>query len=300
MTTIRQLEYLTAIADHGSFQAAADACGVTQPGLSTQVRLLEEVLGVQVFERTRKPVLTTSAGLAIVEHARRVLREVSELEDQARALSRPFHGPLRLGVIPTVAPYLLPSALPALRRAHPALHLELHEAQTDPLLESLERGQLDLLLLALEVPLGDAHSLPLFEDPFVLAVPRGHRLARRKRVRQSDLEGEEVLLLDDGHCLRGQALAVCDDAGAEELADFRASSLTTLVHMVASGAGITLLPSLANTGAAPARDRDLVLVRFGRPIPKRTVGFAWRRSSPREDEFEALARFFEPPGKAIS
>jgi LysR family hydrogen peroxide-inducible transcriptional activator len=293
MTTIRQLEYIIAIEDHGSFRAAAEACHVTQPGLSAQVRQLEDLLELQLFERGRKPVLATPAGLEIVRRAREVLTAVEELHDAARSLCRPLSGPLRLGVIPTVAPYLLPEVLPALRRAYPELRPELHEAPTVDLVQALERGELDLLLLALEGPLGDAARFPLFDDPFVLAVPRGHRFAGRKRVREADLAGEAVLLLDDGHCMREQALSICNTAGASELGNFRASSLTTLASMVASGDAVTLLPTLATQGAS-ALDRDLCLLPFVRPAPKRTIGLAWRKTSPRGAEFEELARLFRP------
>ena len=290
MTTIRQLEYITAIEEHGGFQAASAACHVTQPGLSAQVRQLEDHLELQLFERGRKPALATVEGLEILRRARGVLTAVADLEEAAHSLSRPLSGRLRLGVIPTVAPFLLPGALKPLRRAHPALRLELYEAQTGDLVEALERGRLDLLLLALEAPLGPAETLALFPDPFLLAVPRGHALAGRKRVRERDLAGEDVLLLDDGHCLRDQALAVCSHAGAHELGDFRASSMTTLVQMVASGAGVTLLPRLA---AAP--DRDLVLIPFQRPVPQRTIGLAWRHTSPRAEAYRSLGAFFRAP-----
>lgn len=299
MTTIRQLEYITAIEDHGTFQAAADACHVTQPGLSAQVRQLEDFLGLQLFERGRKPLLVTPAGREILQRARAALSAVHELEEAARSFSQPLTGPLRLGVIPTVAPFLLPSVLPAVRRAHPALRLELHEAHTIDLVEALEHGELDLLLLALEAPLGEASTLALFEDPFLLAVPRGHRLAKRKRIKEADLAGEEVLLLDDGHCLHAQALSVCSRAGASDLADFRASSLATLVPMVADGAGVTLLPELA-TQASAALDRDVALVPFVRPVPTRTIGLAWRPTSPRGPEFETLAPLFQARARARS
>lgn len=297
MTTIRQLEYITAIEDHGTFQAAADACHVSQPGLSAQVRQLEEFLEVQLFERGRKPMLVTPAGQEILGRARQVLHAVNALHEAARSLDQPLAGRLRVGVIPTVAPFLLPLALPAVRRAYPALRLELHEAQTDRLVNDLERGELDLLLVALEAPLGDVVTLPLFDDAFLLAVPRGHRLAGRKRVRESDLADEAVLLLEDGHCLRSQALSVCSRAGASEMGDFRASSLATLIPMVASGAGVTLLPALA-TRTATAVDRDLCLVPFTRPRPKRTIGFAWRKTSPREAEFAELSSLFRPLPRA--
>jgi LysR family hydrogen peroxide-inducible transcriptional activator len=257
------------------------------------VRQLEELLELQLFERGRKPVLVTPAGHEILGRARQVLTAVEELHAAARGLSQPLTGPLRLGVIPTVAPFLLPAVLPAVRRAHPALRLELHEAQTFDLVAALERGELDLLLLALEAPLGDAATHPLFEDPFILAIPRGHRLADRKRIREADLAGETVLLLEDGHCMRDQALSICASAGASELGDFRASSRTTLVHMAASGAGVTLLPTLATRGSATL-DRDLSLVPFVRPVPKRTIGLAWRRTSPRGGEFAELSQLFQP------
>jgi LysR family hydrogen peroxide-inducible transcriptional activator len=293
MISIRQLEYIAAIDTHGGFQAAADACHVTQPGLSTQVRQLEEHLGLVLFERGRKPTLTTAAGIEILRRARQILTGVAELDEMARSLNQPLTGLLRLGIIPTVAPFLLPAVLPALRSDYPALRVELHEAQTQDLIDSMARGELDLLLLALEAPLGDAQTLPLFDDPFVLAVPRGHRLGQRKRIRERDLDGETVLLLDDGHCLRDQALSVCGRAGATELGDFRASSLTTLIQMVASGAGLTLLPTLAVAGATPNLDRDIALVPFARPFPKRTIGLAWRRTSPRGDEFKTLGNFVQ-------
>lgn len=297
MTTIRQLEYITAIEKNGTFQAAADACHVTQPGLSAQVRQLEEFLEIEIFERGRKPMLVTPAGRAVLQRAHTVLNAVEELHTAARNMNQPLTGALRLGVIPTVAPYVLPNVLPAVRRAYPSLRLELHEAQTGQLVEALERGELDLLLVALEAPLGDVTTLPLFNDDFVLAVPRDHRLAKRKRVRESELAGEAVLLLDDGHCLRNQALAVCERAGASELGDFSATSLATLIPMVASGAGVTLLPTLA-TQSSKTLDRDLVLVPFARPIPKRTIGFAWRRTSSHADEFKELAQHFQPPSRA--
>jgi LysR family hydrogen peroxide-inducible transcriptional activator len=297
MATIRQLQYITAIETHGTFQAAADACHVTQPGLSTQVRQLEESLELQLFERGRKPMLVTPAGREILRRAHDVLAAVEELHHAARSFSEPLTGPLRLGVIPTVAPFLLPSVLPNVRRAYPALRLKLYEAQTAQLVERLERGELDLLLVALEAELGDAATLPLFDDTFLLAVPHGHRLATRKRIKETELAGEALLLLEDGHCLRNQALSICNRAGASELGDFSASSLSTLIPMVAGGAGVTLLPTLATEGSV-ANDEDLVIVPFARPAPKRTIGFAWRKTSPREPEFRELAKLFCPPSKA--
>jgi LysR family hydrogen peroxide-inducible transcriptional activator len=195
----RQLEYLVALADHLNFRRAAEACFVTQPTLSTQLKQLETVLGVQLFERDTRRVLPTPAGEALAARARVALRELDDLVAGARGFREPLAGPLRLGVIPTVAPYLLPAALSALRQRFPHLRLFVREDPTDRLLEQLHRGELDLLLLAREASLGDATTLDLFRDPFWLAVPRDHRLAKRKRVREADLTGEQLVLLEDGH-----------------------------------------------------------------------------------------------------
>ena len=291
--SLRQLEYVVAIADHRSFHAAARACGVTQPGLSAQVRQLEDRLGVRLFERGRRPVLLTRAGEEAVRRARQILVEVEDLEEAARHAGARLEGPLRLGVIPTVAPYLLPRVLPEVRRLHPKLRLQLHEAQTERLVERLRGGELDLVLLALEAELGEGLTThPLFVDAFVAALPPGHRLARRRTLREEDLKGEGVLLLSDGHCLRDQTLRVCEASGAPELADFRASSLTTLVQMVAGGAGLTLLPELAL--AVEAKTAELVIVPFRAPAPRRTIGLAWRAASQRGDEFRAMGELLVP------
>jgi len=290
--TLRQLEYAVAVADHGSFHAAARACHVTQPGLSAQIRQLEHQLGVTLFERSRRRVLLTRAGDEVVRRARGLLTGVVDLEQAARAVAEPLTGTLRFGVIPTVAPYLLPAVLPAVRRRHPQLVLRLHEARTDQLVAMLQTGELDLLLLALEADLAGLETWPLFEDPFVAALPARHRLASRKALREADLREEQVLLLADGHCLRDQVLSVCESSGAAEADDFRASSLTTLVQMVAGGAGMTLLPELAVR--VEGATRDLALVPFRKPAPARTIGLAWRPSSPRAEEFRALGALLTP------
>ena len=197
--TLRQLEYLVAVADHLNFRRAAEASHVSQPALSTQIQQLETLLGVQLFERDRRHVVATEAGLAAAARARHVLARVDELSESARGFRRPLSGRLRLGVIPSVAPYLLPRVLPAVRERHPDLRLLLREDTTQRVLEGLHDGHLDVLLLALEAPLGDVHRHALFEDAFVLAVHRDHPLARRKRVTEADLAGETVMLLEDGH-----------------------------------------------------------------------------------------------------
>jgi LysR family hydrogen peroxide-inducible transcriptional activator len=294
--TLRQLEYLVAIADHGTFQAASQACAVTQPGLSAQIQQLESTLGVTLFERARPRALATPAGETLIERARALLVGAEDLVESARVFAKPFTGKLRLGAIPTVGPYLLPHAIPKIRAAHPELRLLIDEDQTANLLAKLNRGELDLVVLALEAPLGDVAQRILFDDPFSLAVPEGHRLARRRSVGESDVEDEAVLLLDEGHCLRDQVLGLCQTSGATELGDFRAASLGTLAQMVASGVGITLLPSLSLP--IEGQTTGLRLVPFKKPAPARTIGFAWRTTSPRKDEFEALAKYFRPRGRS--
>ncbi len=291
--SLRQLEYFAAVAEWLSFRDAADACFVTQPGLSAQLKDLERLLGVQLFERSQRTVLLTPAGETLLPLARNILTATDEFVDLARSLTQPLTGTLRLGVIPTVAPYLLPKTLPALRQRYPQLQVRLHEDLTHRLLEMLSHGKLDLLLVALEADLGNVSTLALTTDPFVVAVPARHRLAKRKRVTESDIAGEQVLLLDDGHCLRDQALAVCHTSGASEIGDFRASSLNTLVQMVAGGIGITLLPRLSLEVEVP-QISQIVILPFRKPEPSRTIGLVWRTTSPRAHEFQLLAELLVP------
>ena len=287
LPTIRHMECLVAVARTLSFRRAAESCYITQPALSAQVQQLEGLLGVRLFERDRRKVLATAAGEMLAEKAGRILAEVQDLVEAASGFKEPLTGIVKLGVIPTVAPYVLPRALREVGRKYPDLRVLLREDQTKTLLELLEGGQVDVALLAFEADLGDVETFRLFHDPFVLAVPAGHRLAKRKRASEKDLRAEEVLLLDDGHCLRDQALSVCKSSGASELGDFRASSLTTLVQMVAGGVGVTLLPRVTlEVEAGP--DRNLALVPFSASGPARTIGLAWRRSSTRGYEFELL------------
>ena len=291
--TLRQLEYLVAIADHGSFHAAARACGVTQPGLSAQIQQLESQLDAKLLERGGRKVLPTPAGEAVLRHARAVLADVDRLVEASHAHAQPLAGRLRLGVIPTVSPYFLPKALARVRRRYPSLQVWLREAKTDELVALLHRGELDVLLLALEARLDGLETLPLFRDAFVAALPAGHRLARRRRLRESDLADEPVLLLEDGHCLRDQALSFCAEAGTVERTDFRASSLPTLVQMVAGGAGATLLPEMAVR--VEARSPGIAIVPFRGAAPARTIGLAWRAASPRAPEFRMLGEALGTP-----
>lgn len=285
--SVRQLEYVVAVGEHLHFRKAAEACAVSQPALSTQIQQLEELLGVTIFERDRRKVLITETGREIVERARRILSQLDGLTEVARTSAEPLVGRLDLGVIPTIAPYLLPRVLPAIRQAYPELQLILREDQTERLTASLTAGKLDLLLLALPVDATFVHELVLFEEPFFLAAPVGHDLVEREVLSDSDLEDQYIMLLEDGHCLRDQALEVCSRAGARESEEMRATSLNTLTQMVASGLGITLLPEMAvraESGAAPG----LKIRPFAAPAPTRKIGLMWRASSPRESEFRML------------
>ena len=287
--TIRALEYLVAVADAGHFGRAARRCAVSQPALSASIAGLEDLLGVVIFERSRRGARVTRAGEPLVARARAVLRAADELIEAARAARGPLAGPLHLGVIPTVAPFVLPRWLPAVHTAHPDLQLFLHEDRTERVLAGLRDGALDLLLLALPVDGEGLEQLPVADEPFVLALPAAHPLARaRGPVREAELAHEHLLLLEDGHCLRDQALDVCHRAGASEAGEVRATSLATLTEMVAGGLGATLLPASGVAALTGGRD-EIVLRRFRAPAPGRTLGLVWRRSSPRAEDFRALA-----------
>ncbi len=289
--TLRQLEYLTALAELRSFHRAAAACHVSQPALSTQIRQLEDQLGVKLLERNQRMVLVTSAGEEIVRRAHMVLNGANDLMEAAQSLALPMSGTLRLGVIPTIAPYFLPRVLPQVRDQYPDLRLLLYEEKTDVLVRLLHEGKLDLALLALGVELGNLETMALFDDPFVLAVPEGHKLAGRKTVTETDLFDEQVLLLEDGHCLRDQVWPVCENGGAHELGDFRASSLSTLTQMVSSSVGITLLPKMS-VEVEVGRSENIVLCRFRRPVPFRSIGLVWRGSAPRKGDFHLIGKTF--------
>jgi LysR family transcriptional regulator, hydrogen peroxide-inducible genes activator len=284
--SIRQLECLIATAKHLNFRAAARDCHISQPALSSQIAHLEATLGVVLFERNRRRVLLTAVGEAIVERAKKLLTDLDDLSAEAQVHAEPLGGQLRLGVIPTIAPFLMPRALPLLRRACPNLEVLLREEQTARSLALLDEGKLDAVLLALEADLGEVTTLPLFRDAFVFAAARGHPFASKKTVRAADLEGQRVLLLEDGHCLKDQAWAICQAEGVRDYVDFRATSLNTLAQMVSNGAGVTLLPqiSVATVGALPG----MVVKPFARPVPYRTIGIAWRPTSPRRPLFEAI------------
>jgi LysR family hydrogen peroxide-inducible transcriptional activator len=285
--TLRQLQYALAVADELSFRKAAARCHVSQPSLSAQLGQMEEALGVRLFERDRRRVLPTGAGRPLIERMRRLVLEADDLVEAARRAGDPLTGTLRVGVIPTISPYLLPLAAPRLRARFPRLTLEWREDRTADLIAGLNAGSLDAALLALEADVGDVESAVIATDPFVLAAPPAHALARKETpASTAELRGAEVLLLDDGHCFRDQALEVCSGAQAREVG-YRATSLATLVQMVAGGAGVTLLPALAvPTEAARAKLRVRT---FSRPAPHRTIALVWRKRSPLAPALAAVA-----------
>jgi LysR family transcriptional regulator, hydrogen peroxide-inducible genes activator len=284
--SVRQLECLVATAKHLNFRAAARDCHISQPALSGQIARLEEAFGVVLFERNRRRVLLTPVGEAVVERAKRLLADLDDVAAVAQMHAEPLGGQLRLGVIPTIGPFMMPRALPLLRRACPGLELFLREEQTARSLELLDEGKLDAVLLALEADLGEVTTLSLFRDAFVFAAASGHPLASKRAVRPRDLEGQRVLLLEDGHCLKDQAWSICEAQGVRDYVDFRATSLGTLAQMVSSGAGVTLLPQLSvpTVGTLPG----MVVKPFVKPVPYRTIGLAWRSTSPRRVLFEAI------------
>ncbi|MEM7244953.1 MAG: LysR substrate-binding domain-containing protein [Acidobacteriota bacterium] len=292
LPSLRQLEYVLAIAEHRHFTRAAEACCVSQPALSSQVAQLEEQLGVVLFERSRRGVHVTPAGERFLPSARAAIAALETAVESARGAAEPLRGPLRLGVIPTIAPYLLPDALPRVRSAWPELELHLREEQTAVLLELLAQARLDVLLLALPVSRDDIESVVLLTDEFVACLPLGHPLAKRRSVKMDDLADETVLLLEDGHCLRDQALSACQVAGLQEQADVRATSLHTLLYMVAGGLGVTLVPAMA-TRHLPA---DVVVVPFTKPRPGREIGLAWRAGSVRAEEYRLLGQSLRGEG----
>lgn len=292
--SIRQLEYAVAVSETLHFGRAAKQCAVTQPALSAQIQQLEELLGVQIFERSRRKVIVTAEGAQVLEKAREALASIDDLVARAEGSGEPLTGPLRLGVIPTVAPYLLPPLLPVVRREHPSLQLILREEQTARLVEYAEAGRLDALLLALPVDEADLVELPLFEESFWFVAPEDHPLMRQKtaRVKEEALQGAEVLLLEDGHCLRAQALSVCQRAGAVVPGRIQATSLSTLVQMVANDLGVTLLPEHAlSVELRPGM--GLAAKRFRDPAPQRTIGLAWRRGAAREADYRLLGASLE-------
>lgn len=287
--TLRELQYLVELARLGNFRRAAEVCNVSQPTLSTQLRKLEDELGVVLVERGARRVILTAAGEEILAHAQRALEAAQDIRGVAQRHRAPDAGRLRLGVFQTLGPYLLPALVPGIAAAFPALELQLVEEKSERLMEKLRSGRLDAALLALPVA-GDYQVEDLFEEPFLLAVPPAHPLAARSTITLDALNGQRMMLLEDGHCLRDQALSLCRRWGADETAGFRATSLETLRQMVAAGMGITLMPQLATRGPL-AQGGNLRFVPFAdEPPPSRSIGLVWRRSSALAPVLHRLAR----------
>jgi len=273
---LRDLEYLVAVADLRNFTQAAEQCHISQPTLSFQIKKLEEFLGVVIYERDNKHVILTPVGEQILNKVRIILREVQDLKVLAQNAKDPFAGQLRMGAFPTIASYIFPKIIPAIHTALPQLKLILREEKTSILLEKLKEGEIDVAFLALPIPEHQLLSQALFEDEFLLAVPAMHPLAQLKRVDQKLLAPYKLLLLEEGHCLRDQALAVCQTLKTEEQ-DFRATSLETLRQMVKANTGITLIPKIA----VSEQDQDIKYLPFTMHVPKRTVALVWRKTSAR-------------------
>jgi LysR family transcriptional regulator, hydrogen peroxide-inducible genes activator len=287
MPTLKQLRYLYSLARHGHFSRAADECGVTQPALSMQIRELECDLGVELVERRQGAIMLTEAGAEVARRAGLILSATRDLEQCVHSSGKLLSGSLRLGVIPTLAPYVLPRLLPDLQRHHADLCLDLLESQTKTLVSELAQGGLDVVLLALPLEKGEFETSVLFDDRFLLAVPADDPLPERARATTCDVNARRLLLLEEGHCLRDQALIYCGQAESERTR-FGATSLATVLQMVASGYGVTLLPEVAVD--VELRNKRVKLLRFVEPQPRRSIGLAWRPTSPRKADFLELGR----------
>jgi LysR family transcriptional regulator, hydrogen peroxide-inducible genes activator len=284
---LRDLRYFVALADTRHFGKAAERSFVSQPTLSAQIKKLETYLGVQLIERQPRKVTLTETGAKILPLARRIVEESDDIVSMARNEHDPLSGKLKVGLIPTIGPYLLPLLARKLRKQLPRLKLMLYEYQTQPLLDKLRAGDIDLGILALPVPLDGLEARPLYLESFTLAVPTNSPLAKRANIKLDDLNGETLLLLEDGHCLRDQALDVCSRIDVKESEDYRATSLETLRQMVAAGLGITLLPELATRGPFGS-GHGLAVKQFARPVPSRSVGAVWRKSTARTAAITAV------------
>ncbi len=303
MTSLKQLRYFEAVARFNHFGRAAEHCAVSQPALSMQIQELEKNLGLQLVERRSKGVRLTVEGKEMALRASRILAEVRDLTDFARQRASLLSGALHLGVIPSVAPYVLPPLLPILRDQYPGLDLHIRETQTQALLQQLLDGTLDLLLLALPVNHPEIETIRLFEDRFLLALPRTHRTQGRVRATADLIKGDRLLLLEEGHCLRDQALTFCQLRQVDSINTFGASSLSTIVQMVANGLGLTLLPEISVD--LETRHADIRVMRFAEPEPSRTLGLAWRSTCSRKRDFVEVGRLItsvarqRPPRKAV-
>ncbi len=282
---IQSMKYLAALAKYTHFGKAAKKCFVSQPTLSMQIKKLEDRLGVQLLERTNKSVRLTEAGVQMAEHAFNVLREVDAMKEKAQAMKDPFTGQVNLGIIPTCAPYFLPLVFPSLSELYPNLKIFLTEAQTPFLLDELKSGKLDIAIMGFPVKDSHLNSEILYCEELLLALPKNHNWSNKKNIDTKELSGENLLLLTDGHCLRDQALSLCEENNAQEIPNFKATSLETLRHMVASGIGMTLMPQLACR-----KDDGLTYIHFQNEEVSRQLGLVWRRASGRSLLFKDLIK----------
>lgn len=282
---IKDLRYLVAVAEHGHFGKAAEACHVSQPALSMQIMKLEAYLGIKLLERTNKSVLLTDHGVMLVQRAKHILAQVDEMREIAKSAKDPFTGELKIGVFPTLAPYFLPIIMPQLSKVYPNLKFYLVEEQTTFLIEKLKSGKIDAAFLATPIPEKNVSASLLFEEEFLLAVSPMHPLAKQTAVKQQHLNGHNLMLLEEGHCLRDQALAVCYHVQASETEGFRATSLETLRHMVSTGVGMTLMPRLA---CYP--NDNMRYIPFHGAKPTRTIGLHYRTNTAKQVLIEALTK----------
>lgn len=288
MITLRHLRYFEALSRHRHFRRAAEECSVTQPALSMQMQEFEALLGTVLIERRRGDVQLTEMGHEVARRAREILVAARDLMEYARTRQEVLSGPLQLGIIPSIAPYVLPRILPEITEAYPALSLNIRETLTAQLLDELVAGRVDVVLMSLPIDHPDVDAVPLFDDNFLLAMPASEEMPAHQRPQPEALDLKRLLLLEEGHCLREQALTFCGMPGATQRQQFGASSLATIVQLVANGYGLTLVPEIA-VPVEVGQDARIRLVRFADPEPYRTIGLAWRRSSSRRRDFEALA-----------
>ena len=288
--TLKQMKYLSAVAEHAHFGNAARACHVSQSTLSAAIVELEEALGAALVERNHRRVILTTLGREVLARARRILGAVDDLMAVCEAANKPFSGQMRLGVIPTIAPFILPKLLKRLRRMHPKFQLFIREDLSEHLVNALQRGDLDALLLALPYPADSAETMPLFDDEFLFACPKGHELDQSGSMRSADLRRQHLLLLEDGHCLRDHALEACKLRDSEVSIPYQATSLNTIVQMVANGIGATLLPRMA-LDARILAGTNVRTRRFREKGVARSIGIMWRKKTPRRAEFKLLGEF---------
>ena len=288
--SIKQIRYICAVAEYKHFSKAAEACFVTQSTLSAAIQDLESQLGVIIFERSKKSVLITPSGEKLLDQARKILGEIEDFVSLAKMSQDALTGDIRLGVIPTIGPFILPGLLKELRESYPKLGLYLKEDLSAKLYRHLQQGELDLIILAFPYSLPEMETVSLFKDEFLLCLPLGHKLEKSKQVKQSQLQGQSLLLLEEGHCLRDHALEACKSEKADTNLVYQGTSLHTLVHMVANGLGVTLLPQIA-VAADVLGETKLQLRKFTNENVSREIGLAWRKSDPRRDEYFLLADF---------